>query len=384
MKHVVLVGGHDETFTHFTNLPLDFSVLHLRESIGPNLRSLTDEIYPLDDFSPDSVLTGVAHISESKPIDYLFSFTEDGLLPTARAARRLGIDGIAVEPCELCIDKQAMRAHLVDSEFAVRSATCRTATDVRRFHAEHGALVLKHPRGSGSEDVFVIRDQSEVQVALDTMAAEHFTMLAEEYLPGREVSVETLSIHGYHRTFAVTSKKLYRDTLAEEQHIQSPHNVDADTFHRIEKYCDRLLTLIGHRHGPCHIELKITGDEFKLIEINNRVGGDYIGLLVELTTGISLFRDTLRCLTNSPERTTEMHGKQYRFAASHMFYNEVDVSDLRHNLSEVNIARLHMGIRQADVDRPLTNDDKIGWVVFATDDHRQFCQSLEYLDSVSR
>jgi biotin carboxylase len=383
MKNIVLLGGHDETFTYFAGLGLEFSVLQSPVLIGENLRTLTDDIHPVPDFEPDTVAAEIERIIQSKRVDYIFSFTESGLLPAALASHRFTIPGISLAACELCIDKQMMREFLAGSEFAVASAICRTPTAVETFFDQHRrGIVLKDPTGSGSEAVFLIRDERELATALTQLGQEHFVMLAEEYLSGREVSVETLTINSKHRILAVTNKKLHRNTLAEEQHIISPDLVAAEQFRRISDYCERLLTRINYQHGPCHIELKIADDKLHLIEINNRVGGDYIGLLVELTTGISQFRETLRCRSDA---TSSNYGREnralYTHAASHQFYEPIEPELLRKALRGVDIVRLHIKPAKSSACRARTNKDKVGWIVIAGNERDAFHRAIGYLDT---
>ncbi|MCQ4120657.1 ATP-grasp domain-containing protein [Rhodococcus tibetensis] len=382
MRNIVLIGGHDETFTHFAGLGFQFTVLQLPSAIGPNLRTLTDHIFAVADFEPDTVVAEIARIMRSKQVDYIFSFTEGGLLTAAIASHRLSIPGLDLSACELCIDKQLMRTFLEGTEFAVENAACRTAADVETFLARHPrGLVLKDPAGSGSESVFIVRDELELSAALTELRKDGFLMLAEEYLPGREVSVETLTVDGKHRVLAVTNKKLHRKSLAEEQHIISPDVVDATTFDVISAYCERLLNQISYQHGPCHIEVKITDDGLSLIEINNRVGGDYIGLLVELTTGVSQLRETLRCWSEMDRSTSVGPNRaRYTYAASHQFYEPTDFEHLRSALRDVDIIRLHIEPTPLRLDRPRTNDDKIGWVVLACNESEPFKRAIDYLD----
>jgi biotin carboxylase len=382
VKNVVLVGGHDETFTHFAGLGFEFSVLQRPALIGENLRRLTNDIHPVPDFEPDTVVAEIERIIGSKRVDYIFSFTESGLLPAALASHRFAIPGISLAACELCIDKIMMRDFLSGSEFAIASAICRTATDVETFFDRHRrGMVLKDPTGSGSEAVFVVRNEHELATALTELGREDFVMLAEEYLSGREVSVETLTIDGKHRILAVTNKKLHRDTLAEEQHVISPDVVDAEQFHEISDYCDRLLTRIDHRHGPCHIEVKIADDGIHLIEINNRVGGDYIGLLVELTTGVSQVRETLRCRSDATQSNGDREPRAvYTHAASHQFYEPTEPELLRKAMPGVDIVRLHVDSAKFSPGRPRTNQDKVGWIVLAGNEPEAFNRAIDYLD----
>ncbi|MHC8332621.1 ATP-grasp domain-containing protein [Pseudomonas sp. LB3P25] len=385
MKNIVLIGGHDETFMHYENLGFNFIVLQLSESLGKNLASLTNNIHIVNDFSEITILEKMDEILKTQPVDFIFSFTEAGLLPAARASQHYAIPGIDYETCEICICKPKMRSKLEHTEFAVASKICKTRSDVEAFfNCYPNGMVLKDPKGSGSENVFIIKDSASLLDTLDRLNQENFVMLAEEFLNGREVSVETLTIDSQHRVLAVTNKQLYKTSPAEEQHIISPDNLDSDTFSELSRYCERLLTAINHTHGPCHIEVTIAEEKFRLIEINNRVGGDYIGLLVELTTDVDLFRETLRFHSSEAESDTiDTHLTHYEFAGSHLFYEPLNPDLIRAHMQEVDIIRLAMGEANPPLGRPHTNDDKVGLVVIASNDRKKFYTAIGHLNRLS-
>lgn len=324
-------------------------------------------------------------ILKAQSIDFIFSFTEDGLLPAARASQHYAIPGINYETCEICICKPLMRSKLEHTEFAVASKICKTQSDVEAFFNRYpNGMVLKDPKGSGSENVFVIKNSASLLDTFDRLNREIFVMLAEEFLDGREVSIETLTIDSQHRVLAVTNKQLYKTSLAEEQHIIAPDNLDSETFKKLSQYCTHLLTTIDHQHGPCHIEITIMNGEFHLIEINNRVGGDYIGLLVELTTGVDLFRETLRLHSSEAETVnTNVELRRYEFAASHLFYEPLNPDIIRYYMQEIDIIRLTMDEANPPLCRPHINDDKVGLVVIASNDRKKFYTAIDHLNRLS-
>ena len=384
MKNIVMIGGHDETFMHYNGLGFDFTVLQLPDSVGPNLTELTDRIYLVNDFSEATVLARMEEILSSQSVDFIFSFTEDGLLPAALASKHFAIPGIDFDTCEMCINKTLMRSRLEGSEFSVSSKACHNRADVEQFLLSHtDGMVLKDPKGSGSENVFIIKDRAALCHALERVGQAPFTLLAEEFLNGREVSVETLTIDSRHRVLAVTNKQLYETSLAEEQHIISPDNVDQQMFDKISRYCEKLLTTINHRHGPCHIEIMISENNLHLVEINNRVGGDYIGLLVELTTGVDLFRETLSFHSTINTPASDNPPERYTFAGSHLFYEPEDVEVIRDYMQEVDIIRLIMGDANPQLDRSHTNDDKVGLLVIASNDRDKFYRAISRLNTLT-
>ncbi|MEF9673179.1 hypothetical protein QNM99_17180, partial [Pseudomonas sp. PCH446] len=107
--------------------------------------------------------------------------------------------------------------------------------------------------------------------------------------------------------------------------------------------------------------MTIADGQFHLIEINNRVGGDYIGLLVELTTGVNLFRETLQFHSCAVETTTSEQPVRYEFAGSHLFYEPLDTELLKDYLQEVDIIRLVMGEANPPLGRHTPMMTKSAW-----------------------
>lgn len=384
-KNVVMIGGHDETFMHYQGLGFNFTVLQLPDSVGKNLRSLTDKIYLIKDFSVNEVLNTLDKITKTQSIDLIFSFTEDGLLPAGYASKYYQVPGMDLENCKICIDKLMMRSHLKKSEFVISSKKCTDLDTIKEFFNKcPSGIVLKDPTGSGSKNVFAINDFQMLSKTLKEFKKENFVILAEEYLGGDEFSVETLTINSKHQVIAVTNKKLYKNSLTEELQIISPDNVDNSTFKKISHYCKRLLNTINYQHGPCHIEIKISNGKCHLIEINNRVGGSFIGLLVELTTGVNLFRETLKYYSSETEiEKADSKLQRYNFAASFIFFEYKDPGFIRDTLDKVDIIRLIMGDSTTELDKPPTNDDKVGLIVIASNHRKDFYDSLEKLQQIS-
>ncbi|WP_449431962.1 ATP-grasp domain-containing protein [Pseudomonas putida] len=385
MKNVLLIGGHDETFNHYAGLGFTFTVFQLADSVGPHLRALTDNIHTVEDFSYATLRVQVEALLKVQPIDLIFSFTEDGLLPAARLGQHFAIAGMDLPTCQVCIDKAQMRRRLEHTEFAIASSLCNTSQEAEHFLELHPAgIVVKAPQGSGSENVFIVNDQASLRDAFAHMGESCLPVLAEEYLAGLEVSIETLTLNGTHQVLAITRKQLRGSSLAEEQHIIAPDSFPPELHEAVSGYCLRLLHTLNYQHGPCHIEVKIDGPRVHLIEINNRVGGGYIGLLVELTTGVDLFRKTLAFHSDEQGAlAVTSDTSHYAFAGTHIFYHPVAVGTLLSQLQDVDVVRLIMGQAKPRPRKPLTNDDMVGLVVIASQDCDAFYSALDRLEELS-
>ncbi len=378
MKHLLLVGGHDETFARFAGLPYRFSAIQLESSIGDAQRALLERIEVVPALETDVVVERARSIHAVDPVDLVFSFTEDGLLPAAAVARELGIEGIDYDACLACIDKPTMRARFEHTPFRIDSVTCSALDEALAFFAAHPrGVVLKDPRGAGSRHVAIAHTAVEVEASWTALTAHIDRVLLEEYIGGQEYSVETLTIRGRHEVLGITEKHLRADTLVEEQHVFPATGLDTDLVARIDALATGVLDALGYRHGPCHIEFKVDGGEVRLIEINNRAGGDFIWELVWLTRGVDMFRETLAyAFEGEPDPSARAGIARHATAGSLFFFVPQREADVLATLEGVSIERC---LLDDDDNAPRSvndSDDRYGVIVIGAPDERALRAAL--------
>ncbi|WP_019853065.1 ATP-grasp domain-containing protein [Actinopolyspora mortivallis] len=114
------------------------------------------------------------------------------------------------------------------------------------------------------------------------------SVLVEEWLTGREFSVETSAVDGKVTVHGVTQKVLDdRGRFIEVGH-QFPAPLPEDETRRIEEFTRDCLRAVGHDHGVTHTEVTMTERGPRLVEINSRPGGGNIVDLVRAVTGCDL------------------------------------------------------------------------------------------------
>jgi biotin carboxylase len=378
MKHLLLVGGHDETYARFVGLPYRFSAIQLESSIGDAQRALLGCIEVVPVLEASVVAERARSIHTADPVDLVFSFTEDGLLPAAAVARELGIEGIDYEACLACIDKPVMRARFEHTAYRIDSAHCTALDQALAFFAMHPrGVVLKDPRGAGSRHVAVAYTAAEVEAHWSTLIAHIDHVLVEEYIGGHEYSVETLTIRGRHEVLGITEKHLRDGTLVEELHVFPATGLGADLAARIDALAIGVLEVLGYRHGPCHIEVKVDDGEVRLIEINNRAGGDFIWELVWLTRGVDMFRETLAyAFEGEPDASARAGIARHATAASRFFFVPQCEADVRSALEGVSIERCLLD-DDDNVLRPVNDsDDRYGVIVIGAADEQPLRAAL--------
>jgi formate-dependent phosphoribosylglycinamide formyltransferase (GAR transformylase) len=128
--------------------------------------------------------------------------------------------------------------------------------------------------------------------------------LVEEMLPGEEFSAEMVwsAARNEWRIIGFTTKELSEGTAAEVGHI-FPHHFEPAVAEQVATELRGCLDHLGLRHTLVHVEFRLSGERFSLIEINPRPAGNRINDLVTHTMGVSLVELHLAAHLGSAEES---------------------------------------------------------------------------------
>ncbi|MEU6230328.1 ATP-grasp domain-containing protein [Streptomyces sp. NPDC047042] len=260
-------------------------------------------------------------LAERHDLGGVVTWDEWNLVPTARLARALGLAANSVEAMRACRNKATARTlfarHGVPSAASMKARTLREAELAARtlgFPA-----VIKPAASAGSIGVIRIDRPEELPAAFQfASAGAHRSradsgVLVEEYLDGPEVSVECVTHRGTTTAVAVTRKRLGPAPYFDE----TGHTVDAadPLLATVAPTAAAAIKALGITDGVQHVEMRLVGGRPRLIEVNARLGGDMIGHLVHLATGVDLARAAadIAC-GHTPDLTSTRHqGAAIRF-----------------------------------------------------------------------
>ena len=219
---------------------------------------------------------------------------EESMVSVAETATLLDSEVNSVSAVRLLTDKLAMRKHLAAADVsAVAFASAPTRDDVPAALAVVGFPAVVKPTGlSGSRGVFLWCGANDQHAWLGLVDAYEYDgpFIVEEYLRGREYSIETLSVGGEHHVIGITEKNLGPAPLFVELGHVHPAPLAITARAEIEELTVRFLTACGYRTGPAHTEVIVTADGPRIVESQPRLGGDRIPRLVHLSTGLDLER----------------------------------------------------------------------------------------------
>lgn len=250
-----------------------------------------------DPYDEQSLLAAGRALAERHALSGVMTWTEWMLVPSARLAEHLGLPSNTPEVMLACRNKATARTVFaregVPSAASMKAATlleAGLATD-----AVGGLPVVIKPAAQAASVGVIHVDRGEdlpsafaFATAGAARAQESTEVLVEEYLDGPEVSVETVTFAGATIPVALTRKSLGSLPYFEE----TGHAVAAGDplLAQAGPVAVAAVRALGVQYGVCHTELRLTSRGPRVVEVNARIGGDMIGRLVELATGIQLAR----------------------------------------------------------------------------------------------
>ena len=120
-------------------------------------------------------------------------------------------------------------------------------------------------------------------------------ILIESYIPGMEVALEGLLVHGQLNVLALFDKPdPLEGPFFEETIYVTPSRLSEDQQHTITEATQAAIMAIGLEEGPVHAELRLTDDGPVVIEVAARSIGGLCARILEFGAGIGLEELILR------------------------------------------------------------------------------------------
>lgn len=167
--------------------------------------------------------------------------------------------------------------------------------------------IVKPIKGAAKKGVSFCNNREEFDDAIAYAGGGVNKILVEEYIPGREFSVESLTYNGHTDIVQVTDKVNSGPPHFVELAHHQPSSIPEKDMTRIEACVKKILKKVGFINGATHIEMKLnekTGQLF-LIEINCRGGGDHISdTLVNLSTDCDYIKEIINISLSQYRRRT--------------------------------------------------------------------------------
>jgi biotin carboxylase len=225
--------------------------------------------------------------------------TDMPMRSVAYACSKLGLIGISYDTAIKATDKgEMMRAfdeHGVEHPWFYILDSIDALTQIREKITY--PCISKPTDNAGSRGVILINNETELSAGVKYSSAHgrKGSVIIEEYMLGSEVSVEIIVYTGVPNVLAVTDKLTTGAPHFVEMGHSQPSIIAEDDIDKIRDLASRAVKAVGIDNGPAHVEIMLTEDGPKIIELGARLGGDCItSHLVPLSTGIDMVKAAIQ------------------------------------------------------------------------------------------
>ena len=286
-----------------------------------------DYFYPISIIEKENILKKCIEIN----IDGICTIGSDlAVLTVNYVANAMNLVGNSIESTSLSTNKYLMRnAFYINGDPIPKYKLVDQKTAIN-FDEFIFPLIIKPIDRSGSRGVYKINNIKDYRGALNNAIKYSFEKKAilEEFVEGKEYSVEYISWKGIHNFLALTEKITTGEPyFIEKGHIE-PAIVETKTLKNIKRIVEHALQTLKIEFGASHTEIKIDNDgNIKIIEIGGRMGGDCIGSdLVYYSTGIDYVKAVIDIALNI-EPDLSIRIKPFKVKSVFMF-NKTDFDEL--------------------------------------------------------
>ncbi|MFZ2285533.1 MAG: ATP-grasp domain-containing protein [Bacteroidales bacterium] len=277
----------------------------------------------------------------------------------ARLANELGFIFNSPEVTERCLDKWLMKKAFIASGVPCARGVLLKEGDETDLPGDMVYPVIIKPRDSySSRGVYKCDTQYDMtqHISESRMYSSNGDVLIEEFLRGREYSVEALTFNGITTIVQSTEKYItpYPNTV-ETGHLQpadlTPEDRLAASYVVIEA-----LKALGIENSASHTEIMLTDKGPVVIETGARLGGDFISsYLTRSSTGVSMDRAAIQ-IAMGQEPDTEVQGHHYSMIRYIELPPERTVSEV-HDYEDLKklegVVFVHVFVRPGEITVPL-------------------------------
>jgi biotin carboxylase len=245
-------------------------------------------------------IEGVVKTAEAfKPDGIMTLATDMPMRSIAAACEKLGLPGISFDTAVKSTDKgemiKAFEQNGVEHPWYHIVASIDELDGIIKDITY--PCISKPTDNSGSRGVMLIHNEQELREAVKYSSSNgrSGSVIVEEYMQGPEVSVEIITVDGEPNVLQVTDKLTTGAPHFVEMGHSQPSRLGDENLAKIRDLAKRAVKAVGIKNGPAHVEIILTQNGPKMVELGARMGGDCITThLVPLSTGIDMIEATIR------------------------------------------------------------------------------------------
>jgi len=303
MKTIVFIGTHKsgssyEAFKAAKHIGY-YTVLLTNQEISEDKRTEYPDIHLIkccDINNMDRIKNCILCLQINLDIKAIVSFIEPYCYTASVLAKEFGLKDFSAQAISIMLNKIESRKILEGTRHIPLFYEIKDNQPMPEEAIEKFPLVLKAPSSAGSKDVYKVTSFRQYKEAYRDIRICYPAepILAEEYLEGPQYLVETVTINHKVNIVAIIKQEITFTGRFIVTGYQMILNHENEFYQSLKETVNVIIKKHGMKDGPCHLEIRYAGNEWKLIEVNPRISGGAINSFIETACGVNLVEETLK------------------------------------------------------------------------------------------
>lgn len=257
--------------------------------------SAAPQVIEAETRNPDDVIGVASKIGRLKGI---YSSSDYFVETASRAATAMGLPAANPEAIVICRNKWKQALELQRQSIAIPATRLATSiTDVEDILTQVTLpVVVKPVSGSGSSGVRLCDSataaikafESAKNALLDQVELTSPDILVQQYVEGREYSAEIIAHDGALHCLGILAKHKGPTPCFVEVGHDFPAPLPEPSLQELASFAAGAVSALGLNFGPAHVEFVITEWGAVIIEVNPRLAGGMIPVMLSHALGTSV------------------------------------------------------------------------------------------------
>lgn len=267
----------------------------------PFLKDSVAQVIEAETRSPDELI-GIA--VKLRSLAGIYSSSDYFVEAASIVATAVGLPAANPEAIATCRNKWKQAAELERQSITIPETRLATSVrDVKNILAQATLpVVVKPVSGSGSSGVRLC-DSAEAAVKafesargvlLDQVGLRSPDVLIQQYIKGKEYSAEIFAYNGALHCVGVLAKHKGPAPCFVEVGHDFPAQLTEPSLQEMASFAARAVSALGLEFGPAHVEFVITESGPVIIEVNPRLAGGMIPVMLSHALGTSILDMVIR------------------------------------------------------------------------------------------
>lgn len=335
-------------------------------------------------YDPDATVEAARAYASANRIDGVLAVAADVPVTVAAVADALGLPGIGMQSARLAADKLAMKRRFVERGVPVPwFAPVESVDALTRIAVQRGVpLVVKPVDSRGARGVVRLLPGVDLGWAFHVASAESPTgrVMVEEYVPGPQVSTESVVIDGRTTTIGFSDRNYeLLDRFAPyviENGGELPSFLPPAVHEAVYDLVARAAAALDVTHGTVKGDIVVGPDGPMVIEIAARLsGGFFCTHEIPLATGVNFVQGAIRLALGERPPASELEPRWSKGVAQRFLFPPpgmvVQVQGVTEAAAGEGIALFEMRVAAGDRVAPMTSHVQRAGVVIAVAESRE-------------